>query len=273
MNRQDVQEPRHERKSRRFSEERRRYILDRLDHDGSVLVSDLADELVVSAVTIRNDLKTLSDDGLVFRTHGGAVKADFTLVDRTLSEKQKIFSEAKAAIARKAVTYIRDGQSIILDSGSTTTEIARALKSQRLEQVTVITNALNIASELLDAPGIRIIMTGGLLRRESTSVVGPLAEESLKRLTADIFFMGVDAVDPQFGFMTPNLAEAGINQQMINISREVIVVTDPSKFGRRSLAVICPTNIVKRIITTKGIEEKFREETEATGVELVLVDA
>ena len=125
-----------EKKAHRFSEERRRYILQRIDRDGSVLVSDLANELVVSAVTIRNDLKSLADEGLAFRTHGGAVKADFTLVDRSLSEKQRLFSEAKVAIANRAVQLIREGQSIILDSGSTTTEIAKVLKSQRIEKIT-----------------------------------------------------------------------------------------------------------------------------------------
>jgi len=261
-----------EKRTHRFSEERRRYILQCLDRDGSVLVSDLAKELVVSAVTIRNDLKALADDGLVFRTHGGAVKTDFTLIDRTLSEKQKLFAEAKATIAKKAVTYVREGQSIILDSGSTTTEIARVLKARRLEQVTVITNAINIAIELLDATGVKVILTGGILRRESASLVGPLAEHGLRRLTADIFFMGVDGVDSEFGFMTPNLAEAGINQQMIKVSREVIVVTDPSKFGRRSLAVICPIEQVRRIITTSQLDVEYQRGVEATGVELILVE-
>jgi DeoR family transcriptional regulator of aga operon len=272
MDTEEAVERRTEKKLPRFSEERRRFILQCLDREGSVLVSDLAEELVVSAVTIRNDLKSLADEGLAFRTHGGAVKADFTLVDRSLSEKQKLYSEAKSAIARKAATFIREGQSIILDSGSTTAEIARSIKLLRKEQITVITNAINIALELMDASGVQVILTGGMLRKESSSVVGPLAEETLSRLTADIFFMGVDGFDPHFGFMTPNLAEAGINQQMIKIAREVIVVTDPSKFGRRSLAVICPTDQVKRIITTSQLDEEYRRETDAAGVELILVD-
>lgn len=255
------------RKERRLTEERKRFILEKVAKEGRVLVSDLAGELSISAVTVRNDLNALAQEGLILRTHGGAVNIDSALMDRALSEKEKLHGAEKSAIAQKAVSLVHEGQSVVLDSGSTTTAIARAIK--QFNNITVITNAVNIALELSEARGIEVILTGGTLRQKSYSLVGHLTEETLARLTADIFFLGVDGVDPEFGFTTPNLAEASVNQAMIRIAREVVVVTDHSKFGRRSLAVICPPERVDRIISDSGVGEKYVREFESLGVEII----
>lgn len=259
--------PSSHRKERRLTEERKRFILEKVAQEGRVLVSDLAGELSISAVTVRNDLNTLAQEGLILRTHGGAVNIDSALMDRALSEKEKLHGAEKAAIAQKAVSFVHEGQSVILDSGSTTTAIARAMK--QFNNITVITNAVNIALELSEARGIEVILTAGTLRQRSYSLVGHLTEGTLSQLTADIFFLGVDGVDPEFGFTTPNLAEASVNQAMIRIAREVIVVTDHSKFGRRSLAVICPPDRVDHIITDSGVGEKYVREFKSLGVDVV----
>ncbi|HXK60189.1 MAG TPA: transcriptional repressor AgaR [Acidobacteriota bacterium] len=254
---------------RHLNEERRRIILEKLNREGRVLVSQLAEELSISPVTVRNDLNSLAREGLVLRAHGGAVKAESTLLDRQIGEKAQLHTAEKAAIAAKAATFVSSGHCVVLDSGSTTTAVARAIKP--LKNLTVITNALNIAVELTDSPGVEIILTGGVLRRNSLSVVGHLAEDVLRGLTADIMFLGVDGIDPQFGYTTPNLLESRVNHQMIRISKETIVVADSSKFGRRSLAVICPVDQARRIITDSGVDPRYVRELEALGIEMIIV--
>ncbi|MGH9340361.1 MAG: transcriptional repressor AgaR [Acidobacteriota bacterium] len=258
------------RQSRTLNQERWRYIVQKVNQEGRVLVTDLAGELDISPVTIRNDLKVLSREGLLERTHGGAIKSESALIDRALREKEKIHAQEKSAIAAKAATYIHEGQSIILDSGSTATKIARMIRDRK--DLTVITNAVNIALELLDTSGIEVILTGGVLRRNSVSLVGHLSEVSLHRLTADIMFMGVDGIDAEIGYTTPNLSEARVNQEMMKITREIIVVSDSSKFGRRSLAVICEPRRVHRIITDSKVDSEYVNQLQALDVEVVLVD-
>ncbi len=254
---------------RHLNEERRRIILQRVNREGRVLVSQLARDLSISPVTVRNDLNALSKEGLVLRAHGGAVKAESALLDREVGEKARLHVEEKLAIAAKAAGYVSAGQCVILDSGSTTTAVARAIKA--VKNLTVITNALNIAIELIDSPGVEVILTGGVLRRNSLSTVGHLGEDVLTGLTGDVFFLGVDGVDTKFGYTTPNLLESRVNQQMIRIAKETIVVADSSKFGRRSLAVICPIDQARRIITDSRIDPQYVKDLEAQGIEVLVV--
>lgn len=256
------------RSEKKLIEERRRHIQNLVNSEGRALVSELAEELKVSEVTVRNDLNVLSKRGLISRTHGGALRVGPAVLDISLVEKEKLHRPEKTAIASLAASLVQEGMSIILDSGSTTTQIARALLPKR--SITVITNALNIALELRDSDGIEVILLGGLLRKESSSVVGPLTQLALKPLNADILFLGVDGVDPDVGFTTPNLAEAEVNRRMIEASREVIVVTDPSKFGKRSLAVICGPDEVSKIVTTPELPPVYLKHFSSLGVEVLL---
>jgi len=139
---------------------------------------------------------------------------------------------------------------IILDSGTTTTAIARACR--HFKSLTIITNATNIAAELADTP-VEVILTGGVLRQNSFSLVGPLAEESLRRLSADLLFLGVDGFDVRYGLTTPNLLEARVNRAMAESARRTVVVCDSSKFGKRSLSLILPTSAVHETITDRNI--------------------
>ena len=176
-----------------LSEERRREILDLLHSDGRVLVKDLAKRFRTSLITIRKDLESLHHDGQLERTHGGALPLKIgALKDRTLGEKERMHRPEKMRIAAAAAQMIRQGQVIILDSGTTTMAIARACRA--FKSLTIITNATNIAAELADTP-VEVILTGGVLRKNSFSLVGPLAEDTLRKVNADLLFLAVDGFD------------------------------------------------------------------------------
>jgi DeoR family transcriptional regulator of aga operon len=166
---------------------------------------------------------------------------------------------------------IRDGETIILDSGTTTAGIAGRIGRLRLRSLTVITNALNIAASVAELPHVRLIMIGGLLRQVSSSLVGPQAEQVLRGLHADRLFLGVDSLDPEIGVMTPDVLEAQLNALMIEVSHEVIAVADASKFLRRSLSVIAPVEKIHKLITDKSASPEVVDALRARGVEVILV--
>jgi DeoR family transcriptional regulator of aga operon len=219
-----------------LNEERRRAILEILGREGRVLVLELAKRFETSQVTIRKDLEALHAHGLIHRTHGGALPArEGALEDPTLREKEKLHHQEKLRIAEAAAGMVQEGQVVILDSGTTTTEIARSLRNFR--NLTIVTNAVNIAAEL-SGSAVEVILTGGTLRKNSFSLVGPIAEETLHRLHADLLFLGVDGFDVQYGLSTPNLLEAKVNRVMVEIAKRKVAVCDSSKFVRRILSLI-----------------------------------
>ena len=252
-----------------LNEERRRAILDIVNRDGRVLVGDLSRRFETSQVTIRKDLELLHAHGLVHRTHGGALPSrEGALADPTLREKEKLHRKEKLRIAESAAAMVQEGQVIILDSGTTTTAVARALRGFR--NLTIITNAVNIAAELAGAD-VEVILTGGTLRRNSFSLVGPIAEDTLRRLNADFLFLGVDGFDVHYGLSTPNLLEAKVNRVMVEISKMVIAVCDSSKFGRRSLSHIMPPDAVHHVITDRGAPRSDLKALKKAGIEVTLV--
>lgn len=252
-----------------LNEERRRAIVDFVNQNGRALVRDLANKYTSSEITIRRDLGLLHNRGLIYRTHGGALPIRVgTESDRDLTEREMQHPREKQRIAAAASKMVREGQSVVLDSGSTTTAVARALRD--FQHLTVITNALNIASEL-SGTNIDVILTGGMLRANSYSLVGPIAEESLRRLQADILFLGVDGFDTQTGVSTPNLLEAQLNRLMVQIAARVIAVCDSSKFGRSSLSSIVPLSNIHGVITDKQIPRQDLRALKKAGIETILV--
>jgi len=252
-----------------LNEERRRAILEILNRDGRVLVPDLARQFRTSQVTIRKDLELLHGQGRVHRTHGGALPAqESALEDPTLREKEKLHRKEKLQIAAAAARMVREGQVVILDSGTTTTAIARALRG--FVNLTIITNAVNIAAELAGST-LEVILTGGSLRKNSFSLVGPIAEETLRRLNADILFLGVDGFDVHYGLSTPNLLEAKVNRAMMEVARVTVAVCDSSKFGRRSLSTIAPPSAVDQVITDRGIAKSDLNALRKAGIAVTLV--
>jgi DeoR family transcriptional regulator of aga operon len=236
-----------------LNEERRKKLEELITRKKRILVGEVAENFGLSEVTIRKDLKILERRGVLTRVHGGAILDRPSTIDLALDEKEHLYPEAKARIAARAEKMINPRDVIILDSGSTTTRLAQHLKHRR--DITVITNAINIASELAAAK-INLILTGGILREKSFSLVGPLAEDALRTVTADKLFLGVDGIDFNIGLTTPNVLEAKVNQLMINAAKEVILVADHSKFGRRSLGVISDIRSVTTLITDNQISEE-----------------
>jgi DeoR family transcriptional regulator, aga operon transcriptional repressor len=252
-------------------EERRRRILDLVRTRERLTVSELVKQFGVSAVTVRGDLDALASNGEVVRSHGGAIKVRESFPDVPLNVKETLRHAEKVRIGHAAAQLIRDDEIIILDSGTTTAEIARHIKFLKLKSLTVVTNALNIGLELANLPHVRIVMVGGLLRHTSYSTVGPHAEQTLRGLNADRLFLGVDALDPEIGVSTPDLLEAQVNRLMIKVSREVTAVVDSSKFMRRSLSIIAEMSAIHRVITDDNADPGTVEEFRARNIEVVLV--
>lgn len=252
-------------------EERRRRILSLLADQERVTVRELADRFNVSAVTIRGDLDVMADAGHLVRSHGGGVPRLDPQHDIPLDVKETLHRVEKQRIGRAAAAHVREGDTIILDSGTTTAEIARQLKTRVPGRITVITNGLNIAAELSQHPMMRVIVVGGMLRQTSHSLVGPHAEQTLSGLRADRLFLGVDGLDPDVGLTTPDVLEAQLNALMIRVSREVTVVADASKFGRRSLSVIGTLDVVHRLITNRDADSRTLRTLRGRKIEVELV--
>jgi DeoR family transcriptional regulator of aga operon len=252
-----------------LNEERRRAILEILNREGRVLVLDLAKRFETSQVTIRKDLEELHAHGVIHRTHGGALPArEGALEDPTLREKEKLHRKEKLRIAEASARLVQEGQVVILDSGTTTTAIARALR--HFQNLTIVTNAVNIAAEL-SGTAVEVILTGGTLRKNSFSLVGPIAEETLHRLNADLLFLGVDGFDVHYGLSTPNLLEAKVNRVMVEVAKRTVAACDSSKFGRRSLSLIAPPQALHEVITDRGAPKSDLKALQKAGIEVTLV--
>jgi DeoR family transcriptional regulator, aga operon transcriptional repressor len=249
--------------------ERRHRILDLLREHGRVTVDALASRFATSAVTIRNDLSALEAGRSLERTHGGALlRRDDE--DQPLTVKRTLHHAEKVRIAKVAVGLIQDGETVILDSGTTTAEIAKQIRKLEVRSINVITNALNVATLLADVPSVRLIMPGGILRPESNSLSGHMAEAALADLQADRLFLGADALDPERGVMTPHLPEALLNARMIAISRQVIAVADSSKLLRRNISLIARVEQLHMLITDSGANPNVVAELQRRGIEVRL---
>jgi DeoR family transcriptional regulator, aga operon transcriptional repressor len=248
--------------------ERRALILEKLGADGQVDVNALSSELKVSEVTIRNDLSRLEEKNMLIRARGGAIKLERVGLDSNLSDKSKLHYEEKKQIGRAAAQLVEEGDTIILDSGTTTLEIARNL--HKLSDLTVITNALNVASQLAEHPATNVIIPGGFLRKNALSLVGTTAEESFRNFFCDKLFLAVDGFSTTHGLSTPNVEEAHLNRIMMAVSRQVIVVADSSKFLRRSFAFIAPVAEVDVVVTDAGIPAEDQKKLEDMGIQVII---
>jgi DeoR family transcriptional regulator of aga operon len=251
-------------------EERRRRILDLFERQERATVSELARHFGVSSVTIRGDLEALSSAGALVRSHGGALRRLDRLAELPISIKRTLHHAQKVKIGQRAAELVRPDEILIMDSGTTTVEVARRVRLLDVKPLTVITNALNVASELSSLPQCRIIMLGGILRATSLSLVGPQAEQTLKDLNADRLFLGVDGLDPIVGLTTPDVLEAQLNAMMIRVSREVVVVADSSKFKQRSLSLIAKIESVHKVVTDSGADAETLDALRARGIEVIV---
>jgi DeoR family transcriptional regulator of aga operon len=248
--------------------ERLGLILERLSMNGSVSVAEIAADLSVSPATIRRDLRLLETQRLLGRTHGGAVPQG-VLYELPLRYKSSRRQHDKLRIAREAASRVTDGWAVGLTGGTTTTEVARALVDR--QQLTVVTNALNIASELAVRPNLKLVVTGGVARAESYELVGPIAEASLEGLNLDMVFVGVDGISPQAGLTTHHEIEARTNRALIDRARRVTVVADSSKIGKVAFARICQLTRAEELITDGAADPEALEEIEAAGLRVTVV--
>ncbi|MDX1636658.1 MAG: transcriptional repressor AgaR [Balneolaceae bacterium] len=253
----------------RSTVERRDNIIQLLNEKGKVRVDELSERFSVTKVTIRNDLDFLEKKGILHRTHGGALLRRNVYEDPTLEEKQKLHREEKQRIGLKAAEMINSGDSILLDSGTTTLEISRNINGKT--DITVMTNALQIAMDLTAKREISVMLTGGSIRRESYSLVGPDAEKTIGNYFFDKLFLGVDGLDIKHGLTTPNPMEAQLNRMMVDRAQKVIAVTDSSKFGRHSFSFICGLDVISSIITDRNITDAFKSEFRKRNIEVVTV--
>jgi DeoR/GlpR family transcriptional regulator of sugar metabolism len=251
-----------------MAEERRTQILQIVRTEGRARVNELANRFSSSAVTIRNDLNELHQRGLVLRSHGGAVLPDTILRESPVHERLKTHAEEKRRIGAIAATLINDGETIILDSGTTTLEIARQIKNKQGLQV--ITNGVNIAAELLDARDVQTFIVGGTLRVDSASIVGRSTEEMFEQFSADKLFLSGAGCDPDFGVSGANLEETMVNRAMLRIAREIILVADASKFSKRSMVRIAPFSEIDMVISDTGLREEMQEKVRGLGCNLIL---
>lgn len=249
---------------------RRGLILKLLDESGQVNVNELSEKFKVSEVTIRNDLTQLEQKNLLIRARGGAIKSDKVNLDLKISEKKVKNVREKEVIGRRAAKLIEEGDTIILDSGTTTIEIAPFLN--RFKNLTVITNGLNIAASLVELENVRVIVPGGTLRRKNFSLVGSMAKDNFAHFFCDKLFLGADGIDINLGLSTPDLEEAALNRTMLKMAKKVIVVADSSKFRKRSLAVIDSIAHIDVLVTDKGIRAEDYDAFIKSGVEVIIAD-
>lgn len=248
--------------------ERHQLILRKLKENGHVGIQELSDLIRVSGVTIRKDLKLLEEKNLLFRTRGGGSINNPYAIERPIIEKEFINAGEKQRIARAALALIGDNDSIIIGSGSTVFELARALHPSH--HLTVITPAARVTLELCNRPNIEVLQLGGIIRQNSSSVAGSYAERILEEISCGVLFLGVDGVDLDFGCSITNLAEASLNQKMIECSQNLAILADSTKFGRRGLGKICNFDQVQYIITDNKVHPSTVKALEEKGIKVIV---
>ena len=237
---------------------------------GHVSIAELSDRLAVSEVTVREDLKHLEQQGVLTRIRGGAVAARDGSVELSLEETSTANHAEKKSIGARAASLVRNGQTVIVDVGSTTTELAKAL-SPELSDVVVITNGLNIALLLESLPGLSVIVTGGTLRPLQHSLVAPMGTLLLRQLRADIAFLGCNGVDPEQGFTNTNIPEAEIKQAMVRSARSAVFLADHNKIGRVASAFVTSVAGADLLITDDSADEQILTELRSEGLAIDVV--
>jgi DeoR/GlpR family transcriptional regulator of sugar metabolism len=247
-----------------LTDERRHRILERLRVQGRVLASDLVTEFEVSPDTVRRDLRELDDAGALRRVHGGALprRGD----SDPLPIRARRAPEAKASIARRAAQLVSDGQVVMLDGGTTTLEVARALP-ERL-RATVVTNSLPIALELADRPGLDVIAVGGNVRSRSRVTVGAASVATLAAVRADVLFLGVCGLHPEIGISVEDAEEREGKRAMIAGAAEIVGLADHDKLGTALPFVVAPLSEVTQLVTD-AVDEDELAPYRALGIEVI----
>lgn len=249
--------------------ERKSAILELLNKNARVDVQELSQHFDLSESTIRRDLKELEEAQLLKRTHGGAVLFKSVTFEPTYIEKEVQFQKEKRAIAKEAAKLIENGESILLDSGSTTFYLAQELRN--FSSLQVVTNSILCANELKDVSGIEVLLCGGSLRSETLALVGPLAENSFNQICVDKSFIATNGVDVENGLTTPNLIEASTKKKMIDCAEKVILITDHTKIGQVSFAKFAEIHEINYLITDSAAEKTVLNRIGESGISVRVV--
>lgn len=243
--------------------QRRQEIL-RAVRSGTAHVSDLAESFGVSEMTVRRDLGALARDGKLERVHGGAVDAG---VEPGFSQIEVERFDIKDRIGAKAAELVRDGQTVMIDIGTSTLQLARHLHGK---QITVVTTNLAALEELLPDPKIELVLPGGVVRRNYRSLVGVLAEDSLRQIKSDILFLGTSGVDVELGVWDTTMVEVPIKRLMLAGAREVVLLADAAKFEMTGMVRVCGPESIHRIVTDAPLPASSQSAVEAAGIEVTL---
>lgn len=253
--------------------ERLNALLEVLASQGHTTVEELADRLKVSTATIRRDLDHLASQQLLTRTRGGAVAN--AVADLPIRYKTARHASAKQRIGRMAASLVQPGMTIGINGGTTTSEVARNVAQKadlvtgvESQRITVVTNAVNIANELVVRSHLKVVVTGGVARPQSYELVGPMAHRIIEEVTLDLAFLGVDGFDPERGATTPDENEASINRLLASRASKVVVVADGSKVGRAAFARICSATDVDVLVTDSSADSDVLAQLEGLGVEV-----
>ena len=251
-----------------LARQRREKILEMIVEDGAARVSGLRDIFGVSEVTIRKDLEKLAVDGHIVRDHGGAYLKSLPEQVQSLALQHREHMDKKARIGESAAALVENGDSLILDAGSTTTEVARHLWGR--ESLTVVTNALNIALTLGAGFGHDIVVTGGEFKAPTLSLTADRAAEGLRDIRVDKVFLATAGFSVDTGLTYPGFSDLPVKRAMIEAGRLVYLVADSSKYGKQALARLGALNLVDVVITDRDIDARHRQEMEQAGLEVIV---
>jgi DeoR/GlpR family transcriptional regulator of sugar metabolism len=252
-----------------LSSPRRESILELLDAQAAVSVTDLVRRFGVSDMTVRRDLSVLEGFGLLRRVHGGAVALGGRSFEPPFSVRNRHRQSVKSRIGKAAAELVSDGDSVALDVGTTTLEVARHLTGRR--HITVVTPSFRAATVLADRPAIRLIVTGGLLRDGELSLVGRLAEQTFEAFFIDKLFLGVAGLSVEHGLTEFHPDDASVKKAMLRAAQERIVVADSSKLERIAFAAIAPVTAIHKLVTDSGADTATVRRLEEEGVEVLVV--
>ncbi|HOV62615.1 MAG TPA: DeoR/GlpR family DNA-binding transcription regulator [Spirochaetia bacterium] len=255
-------------KDQMFAEERKVEIVEYVNHQKKATVGELCERFKVSGATIRNDLRELEHSRLLIRTHGGAMINSKTGFELVAKDKEVQNLDLKQRIARAAMDYIEDGDTIVVDTGSTTIELVKLLIKKN-KHVTVVTNDLVIAMELEESPNMNIVLVGGKVRKKYHCTVGALGKDMLKGLTVDKAFMAANSFSPQKGATTPDLQQAEMKTLMLGLAAKVYLLADSTKIGKNSFAQFAPVEQIDCLITD-SISKADRQAFEELGLEIII---
>lgn len=250
--------------------ERRRYILDILQDQGSADISELAERLGVSSMTVRRDLKELMGNGSITITQGTAVLNDGALREYNMLVKHDINVEEKRRIARKCFEYVSDGDSIFLDAGTTVKELAQLI-CQCDKSVNIMTHSLLAANELTGIKGSRMIMCPGEYRAMSMAFMGPLADDFIKRFQIDVLFLSIEGIDLATGISVVDIDDGHSKKVLIEQAKSVVLMTDSSKFQKSFFYKIAPLSMIDLIVTDDGLQDTVFEEYRQAGLNIIRV--